>query len=365
VPYERVIEPPSIPDAFAGDDSASAQVVAAALLAIGLQLSGEQSIEPIGEAELGYFLDGIGGGPAARTMLSRESAQRLVDESGGGDPAQRPRLRAELVQRYTEDPTTELAAALFEVCLLHDDPLVQVAAASSYFDVATEVSRLLQVLVEHLLSDDLLVHQVAAAALGRIAPEHPALDNPWSTPSRGANAPSPLESSLIVHGTFARRELWWQPGGDFHGYILQNVRPDLYSLPDRFSWSGGYSAAARALGAQELVTWVAQRGGEPLDIFAHSHGGSVAMLATHAPMSVGTLVLLSVPVHWATYFPRFDVVRRCVSIRVRADLVILADRGGQRFHDPRIEEHVLPIWFDHSATHDPATWVSHNLATLV
>ena len=59
-----------------------------------------------------------------------------------------------------------------------------------------------------------------------------------------------------------------------------------------------------------------------------------------------------VPVHVPKYLPNFSQVSKVVSIRVRADLVILADRGGQRFH-PKITEHVLPIWFDHSAPHDP------------
>jgi len=47
------------------------------------------------------------------------------------------------------------------------------------------------------------------------------------------------------------------------------------------------------------------------------------------------------------------------------DLVILADRGGQKFTDPRIDEHVLPVWFDHFATHDPAVWDKYNIEQWV
>ena len=47
------------------------------------------------------------------------------------------------------------------------------------------------------------------------------------------------------------------------------------------------------------------------------------------------------------------------------DLVILVDGGGQKFQDPRIEEHVLPIWFDHFATHDPAVWRDHDVGAWV
>lgn len=56
---------------------------------------------------------------------------------------------------------------------------------------------------------------------------------------------------------------------------------------------------------------------------------------------------------------------KVVSIRVCLDLVILADGGGQRFNDPRIEENVLPLWFDHSRTHDPGTWQEHNVPALL
>jgi len=54
-----------------------------------------------------------------------------------------------------------------------------------------------------------------------------------------------------------------------------------------------------------------------------------------------------------------------MSIRVKLDLVILADGGGQKFNDPRITEKILPIWFDHSATHDPAVWQKYNLPSVI
>ncbi len=56
---------------------------------------------------------------------------------------------------------------------------------------------------------------------------------------------------------------------------------------------------------------------------------------------------------------------RIISIRVHMDLVILVDGGGQQFSDPGIEEHVLPVWFDHSATHEPGTWEDHHVADLL
>jgi hypothetical protein len=54
-----------------------------------------------------------------------------------------------------------------------------------------------------------------------------------------------------------------------------------------------------------------------------------------------------------------------VSIRVKLDLVILADGGGQRFNHPKIKEIVLPIWFNHSISHEPQTWIDHNLPSKI
>jgi alpha-beta hydrolase superfamily lysophospholipase len=116
------------------------------------------------------------------------------------------------------------------------------------------------------------------------------------------------------------------------------------------------------VGGTRLNTWVRDHHLAGLDLFAHSHGGSVAMVANHAGARIGRLILLSCPVHWPLYTPAFDLVNRVISIRVHLDLVILADGGGQRFSDPRIEEHVLPLWFDHGLSHDPATWRQYSVA---
>ena len=91
------------------------------------------------------------------------------------------------------------------------------------------------------------------------------------------------------------------------------------------------------------------------------------MLASQGhDMRMNTLVLLSCPVHWDEYWPDFTHVNKVVSIRVKLDLVILADRGGQRFpSNSMIVENVLPVWFNHSLTHDPETWQAYNIPSMI
>jgi predicted alpha/beta-hydrolase family hydrolase len=240
-----------------------------------------------------------------------------------------------------------------------------VAAAASYVEVAVDAAPALLVLEHGVRSRDRLARGVAAHALARLDPRNAALERllaPRRRPSRRRRS----RTSTIVHGTWARTSAWWQPpGGDFWKFLHDNVDPQLYGAGDRFEWSGGYSDAARALGGNDLRDWVLQHDLDGLDLFTHSHGGSVAMLATQAGVRVGRLVLLSCPVHWPKYTPDFTRVTRAVSVRVHLDLVILVDGGGQRFPDSRIEEHVLPIWFDHFATHDPDTWLQYQVASVL
>src|SRR5215813_6218442 len=208
-----------------------------------------------------------------------------------------------------------------------------------------------------------LVRAVAATGLARLAPESPRLAE-LSRKTTVANTGASAHTSLLVHGTWAANEQWWKPGGNFHSYLLNGIRPDLYANADAFSWSGIYSEAARAIAAVELQTWLAGHGIQNPYLLTHSHGGSVAMLDTQNGLNTGPLVLLSYPDH-SIYTPDFARTGRVVSIRVKLDLVILADGGGQKFSDPRITERILPIWFDHSATHDPAVWQRYNLGSVI
>jgi hypothetical protein len=372
-----VVEPIPGPRAFAASGPAAEQSQAAILLAMGMQLRGDpSSLRARAEATAGaggisvFSSDDLERFPLPplRSAVTRFSPPEAAPVLGGmvREPAAEYALggaRAELAQQVYNDGSPASAAALFEASLRSPEPLVRVAAASSYLEVSTDPAPLISTLAAGVGGPDPLVRDVAATALARVDPAHPALAPLLD--GRPAPAGEPSQSdALLVHGTWARRFPWWQTGGDFHTY-LEALSPALYDGPDRFDWTGGYSDAARALAGSELRRWVAERRMDGLDLFTHSHGGSAAMLATQAGMHVGRLVLMSCPVHAHKYYPDFRHVKRVVSIRVRMDLVILADRGGQRFRDPRIEENVLPLWFNHSATHDPEVWKRHDVPRMI
>ena len=314
-----------------------------------------------------------------------------------------------------DNPTAEAALYLIHGCLLARHPLVRVAAAAAdlYLDLLCHdliaapqalpedsiyaldplvrvgaarggatvdgpdhyaaPARLplpkqsIEILMRGTGAQDELVRDVAVSALegARLhfesqRPPDPTLEEPTDD---DLPAPSPSRTSVLIHGTtFGRTTGWWKPRRVFPKYLKANVSHNLYSGSKPFYWSGLYSHRARELGAYDLVQWASAHS---LDhVFAYSHGGSVAMLASALGLSMEKLVLLSCPVH-SRYAPVFQRVPNVVSVRTRLDLVILADGGGQRFRDPRIVERVLPIWFTHKPTRQPDVWRRYNIEAML
>lgn len=308
--------------------------------------------------------------PAIRPSGERFSARelnQLVAQPGIRRSRKQPAAEdiPATAKRFYRDANTETAAALVRAGLSHPQPLVRVAAASSHVEVAIDPSPAIKVLEIGVRSRDRMVRDVAAYALAHVDPRNPQLKS-LLRPRRLRTSRKRSRTSTIIHGTWAASGTWWQPpSGDFWKYLHDQVDASLYGASDRFGWTGGYSDAARALAGTALHQWVQDHQLEGLDLYTHSHGGSVAMLASQAGTRIGKLVLLSCPVHWPKYSPDFALTQKAISVRVHLDLVILADRGGQRFSDPRITEHVLPLWFDHFATHDPANWQKYDIPGML
>ncbi len=167
-------------------------------------------------------------------------------------------------------------------------------------------------------------------------------------------------TAVVTHGTFAANSAWYRPGGDFYEALKMN-RPDLDVHDTSFKWTGAYSKQARKADAVLLQQWIPDQGLGVPDFFAHSHGGTVAHLATRRGVEFDKLVLMAWPAH-KRWYPDFTRVNRIIDIRVHLDLVILLDRGRQRFRTNRfnIEKH-RHGWFDHSSTHESGYWDDHGL----
>jgi len=363
-------------EAFEENDAASQLSQAAFLLLLGQELKRAREGGPSREAEEAVDPDRrLFRIPriefeGRRYSFLDESTRKLVDEMLLRAKQTRPErdplhdLSRNLAFDLQRAPLERHAASLLLLCAMRFDPVVRVASAAAAFEIAANALPLIAILAESTLDEDPLVRDLSATALSRIYPEHPALRRLAPPSMRGSDRPD-TRTSLLVHGTFATNAAWWQPGGDFHTYLLQQVLPDLYAGSDRFDWSGGYSDAARLIAASDLQSWLANHNEKNPLLMGHSHGANVISLATQLGVGTREAVLLSCPVHWPKYAPDFSVAPNVVSIRVHMDLVILADLGGQKFIDPRIRENVLPVWFSHPATHDPAIWQKYNVPAML
>lgn len=171
--------------------------------------------------------------------------------------------------------------------------------------------------------------------------------------------------STMVHGTWAWRGQWWYPGGDFHAFVHQGVRPNLYSGGAPFSWSGAYLRRSRQVAAERLARWVEDVADNRTDtVFAHSYGGGITLMSTPLGACYETAVLLSTPVH-QNYDVEWRNIARPLSLRLGFDLVLAAARARQRF-GANVDELVLDLQpWRHGATHDPALWDDEGIAGML
>lgn len=275
---------------------------------------------------------------------------------------------APLTRRLVDEPDAQTAAALVEANLHSDSRLVRTAAAVAALDTTGPRDDVLAHLADGARSRDPLTRDIGRIGVARVAPQHPVLRR--VVVQTGSQPPPSAERSntaVLTHGTFAANTTWWRPGGSLYRYLAALV-PPLHLHDPSFQWSGQYSDGARQLAAQQLVAWMAGFGLDTPDLFAHSHGGTVGNLATRRGQRLDRLVLMSWPVH-GEWFPDFTKLRIVVDIRVRFDLVILADRGGQTFVPPapfrdKVVSHVNG-WFNHGDTNDPAYWDAYELPEAI
>ncbi len=273
----------------------------------------------------------------------------------------------ELATRLGDDPDPVTAAALVEANLHSDSRLVRTAAAVAALDTTGPRDDVLAQLVEGASRGDQLTKDIGRIGVARVDPQNAVLRNLVGRPSALTGRTEPSHTAVLTHGTWGAPAQWWQPTGDFYVY-LDSLVPPLKMHDPSFRWSGLYSDGARQLAAQQLVAWIPDQNLQRPDFFAHSHGGTVANLATRAGLQFDRLVLLSWPVH-DQWFPDFGNVSRIIDIRVNLDLVIIADLGAQTFTPPpgqegKVTSHVNG-WFDHSSTHQPAYWDQHQLAAAL
>lgn len=269
-----------------------------------------------------------------------------------------------LIREAYRKPSFKAAAALFEAALTSPHPLVAAAGAAGARETTRLRPKIRTTLEAAAKSRSNMVSQLALTAMSNIGPMESIVDKKVVKRPTSRKRHRESNTAVLTHGTFAANAGWYKPGGDFYE-ALKTRRPDV-DLHDRsFRWTGAYTDDARQADADLLTRWMPDQGLTVPDFFAHSHGGTVAHLATHKGVSYDRLVLMGWPAR-RKWFPDFSKVNRIIDVRVRMDLVVLLDGGDQRFRSTEfdVEEH-RNGWFDHGSTHDPDYWDDHGLWGVV
>jgi len=236
-----------------------------------------------------------------------------------------------------------------------------------------------QVLLDRLTeSADPLASAIARVVLNRAAP---GLDEASPGSSPGSTA-GPTTVSAAVHGTWGMvgDDPWYRPGAELHRHIRSEVSPNLYDERGYYVWTGGFSQRDRDQGASDLSLWREVNQFTSFDdIYAHSHGGNVALSAAAAGERIRMLVLMHTPAlprsreEWERIA---DHIGRVVVLRTRMDLVVLADgvRNGSR---QRFDARTLPHfevalhwakgdgWFSHGLFVSRPKWEQYHIAEIV
>ena len=258
------------------------------------------------------------------------------------------------------------AARAVAMGLQSDDELIRVCALGSaveFFNPATlDLPSQFDWFRRNARQDQ--TFQLLATLQARLGGPGPGL----AVPGGRSSPPSPGISGLLaIHGTVlptsqSNRPVWSVPGAPMFRH-LKSLRGDIYDKDDYFRWEGGYTDYAREVAIWNLTNWLDDRGLSGIDVVAHSHGANVVMGSTMQGATFGKTVLLNCPVHWHKYRPaQSRIGPDVVSVRIKFDLVILMDRGAQRFPTGTIQEHVLPFWYTgHGAVTKVRTWRDESL----
>jgi hypothetical protein len=209
----------------------------------------------------------------------------------------------------------------------------------------------------------LAAKNIAGMALSWLAPSSEALARLRAAAQTDRPEPgSSRSSAIVVPGTLLAGAPgnWWRPGGDYWEF-LDALRGDVLQWG---AWDRDYDQESRAEGARLLSEWARINHPQPVDVYAHSHGGSVAMLATNDDLRIRKLVLMSVP-YEDDCLPDRSKVDTIYDIRVRLDYVLMLNRlvrfRNRAGRPDGTDVITIGKWFDHSASHDPDVWQEYEL----
>ena len=315
--------------------------------------------------------------PVTKSTVGASKVGKLQTAVGKMDDVvlttQQRKYQSSIAQQRRSNETIEDAALRqLAIGMFDNQPVPRACSAYAYYQATGSDFAVIPVLEECLQSEDVDAFEVAAHCAFNVKKS---LVKPFEGTIQDDQPNSPAlalvpSRTVIIHGTWAKKQDWYKPGGDFHTYILNNVYPDVYGDPDFFFWSGGYSHARRRDAANKLVSWVNHHPCGTLRLMAHSHGANVVNIATKMGLQACTLIHLSPPVR-PEYLPDISNVSsgQFFTVRPTIDLVVsILDGSDQDYSNTTVAMHETRIrcaFSGHSKCHDPGRWIAKDIPSKV
>lgn len=164
---------------------------------------------------------------------------------------------------------------------------------------------------------------------------------------------------IIIHGTWGSEMEWYTP----HGYFFDTLEQSAFltnAVVTPFQWSGKNSIQERNKAALNLAKLIeTYEKTTKIIIAAHSHGGTVALLAANLIQKnkIHILYTLGTPISSAIY-PNMETINFCYNLFSFEDMIQTVLGMFAREHQPHerignIRVFINGIEPDHSELHHP------------
>lgn len=183
---------------------------------------------------------------------------------------------------------------------------------------------------------------------------------------------TPQTVFIVIHGTWAKKSTWAQPGGDFFTALEQSVSTSSTTVTS-FSWSGNLDNESRRAAGKALAEYIqTYPTTTTFNIIGHSHGANVGILAcnelaTRQPIThtINAFYALAAPVNTNEYMPTMTGINSFYNFFSLNDLVqpVFGIFGRIYPQHPRIANIRLTLNGkepDHDQLHNPciAQWLT-------
>ncbi len=127
---------------------------------------------------------------------------------------------------------------------------------------------------------------------------------------------------IVIHGTWSSETEWYMPGGDFFDALeITAHKQNATVVP--FHWSGAITHQARekaAINLAKLIETYDQA--TDITVIGHSHGGNVAILASHQlkKNKIFCLYTLGTPIN-PIWYPNMNMIEYCYNLFSFEDLI--------------------------------------------